>query len=130
ITVAGTAPAAADPATDNTITLSDYDFSPAHPVTAGAHTFRVDNAGPQLHELMILRLLPGKSVADIQAWARNEMKGPPPARQVGRVRRSLAILRSPARTSRASPAASRSTLHRSASDAATSASACHWCVSA
>jgi uncharacterized cupredoxin-like copper-binding protein len=83
IVVKGTAPAAADPAADNTITLNDYDVTPAHPLTAGAHTFRVENTGPQVHEVMILRMLPGKSLKDFQRWAGNDMMGPPPARPVG-----------------------------------------------
>jgi uncharacterized cupredoxin-like copper-binding protein len=83
IVVKGTAPAAADPAADNTITLSDYDFTLAHRLTAGAHTFRVENTGPQVHQLMILRLLPGRSPTDFQRWAGNDMMGPPPARPVG-----------------------------------------------
>jgi hypothetical protein len=83
IVVQGAAPAATDPAADNTITLSDYDFTPAHPLTAGAHTFRVENAGPQVHQLLILRLLTGKSLADFQRWAGSEMMGQPPVRPMG-----------------------------------------------
>jgi uncharacterized cupredoxin-like copper-binding protein len=83
ITVQGTAPAATDPAADATLTLSDYDFTPGTPLTAGAHTIRVDNAGPQLHEVMIFRYLPGKSMKDFQSWARRGMRGPPPAMPVG-----------------------------------------------
>ncbi len=83
ITVAGTAPPAADPASDNTITLSDYTFATGRPLTAGRHTFRVENAGPQLHEVEIVRLLPGKSLRDFQTWATGGMKGPPPGVPVG-----------------------------------------------
>jgi hypothetical protein len=83
IVVKGTAPAAADPAADDTITLSDYDFTPAHPLTAGAHTLRIENTGPQLHQLLILRLLPGKSLKDFQRWAGNDMIGPPPGSPAG-----------------------------------------------
>jgi len=53
ILVKGTTPAAADPAADVTLTLSDYDFTPGIPLTAGAHTIRVENAGPQLHEVPV-----------------------------------------------------------------------------
>jgi len=83
IVVQGTAPAAADPAADDTITLSDYDFTPAHPLTAGAHTLRIENTGPQLHQLLILRLLPGKSLKDFQRWAGNDLIGPPPGSPAG-----------------------------------------------
>src|SRR2546430_6795702 len=61
-------PADSDPAGDVTITLNDYGFEIAPPLTAGAHTLRVVNAGPQLHELMLLALAPGKGAADVVAW--------------------------------------------------------------
>ena len=83
VVVQGTAPAAADPAADVTLTLSDYDFTTGKPLTAGAHTIRVDNVGPQLHEVMIFRYLPGKTMKDFQAWAQRGMKGPPPAMPMG-----------------------------------------------
>jgi len=83
VVVSGSAPAAAEPAADNTITLSDYTFVTAQPLTAGPHTFRVENAGPQLHEVEIMRLLPGKTMADFQTWAMNGMKGMPPATSTG-----------------------------------------------
>lgn len=83
IVVKGTAPAATDPAADVTLTLSDYDFTPGKPLTAGAHTIRVENAGPQVHEVLIFRYLPGTSISDFQTWVQRAMKGPPPAMPVG-----------------------------------------------
>ena len=76
-----TLPAAAD-----TIRISDYDFAPSRPLTAGSHTILVQNDGPQPHELVLLHLNPGKTVRDFGVWATSGgMKGPPPALPVGGV---------------------------------------------
>jgi hypothetical protein len=65
------------PASDVAITLSDYDFQFAAPLTSGAHTLRVTNTSRQNHQMVVFRLAPGKSVDDILAWVR-DMKGAPP----------------------------------------------------
>lgn len=70
------ATAAAEPASDVTVTLSDYTFTTSAPLTAGTHTIRVENSGPQVHELTVERLAPGKTLADWQKWAAGGMKGP------------------------------------------------------
>jgi hypothetical protein len=83
--VTGTVPAeAALPASDITITLKDYEFVLSTPLTAGTHTIRVENAGPQWHEVGIERLAEGKTMADYQAWAAAP-QGPPPTRPMGGV---------------------------------------------
>ncbi|HEV2669702.1 MAG TPA: hypothetical protein VGU74_01305, partial [Gemmatimonadales bacterium] len=78
-----TAPAAAGPKSDLTVTLSDYAFNISAPVTAGTHTIRVENSGPQVHELAVERLAPGKTLADWQRWAQGGMKGQPVSIPVG-----------------------------------------------
>ena len=78
-----TATAAAEPKADITVTLSDYAFATSAPLTAGTHTIRVENSGPQLHELAIERLAPGKTIADWQRWMAGGMKGEPPSMPVG-----------------------------------------------
>ena len=84
LVVKGPAPAAdAEPAGDVAITLNDYGFEISAPLSAGAHAMRAVNAGPQLHEVMVLALAPGKSLTDVQAWAAGGMKGTPPARPLG-----------------------------------------------
>ena len=82
--VTGPAPAvaAAEPQTDVTVTLSDYAFAFSTPLTAGTHTLRVENAGPQLHEVAFERLADGKTMADYTAWEKKP-QGPPPAIPVG-----------------------------------------------
>jgi uncharacterized cupredoxin-like copper-binding protein len=73
------------PAADVTITLTDYAFQSSQPLTAGRHTIMVKNAGPQPHEIVLLKLAPGKKVEDFGTWAETGMKGPPPAEPLGGV---------------------------------------------
>ena len=80
---ASSGPAAADPTADVTITEKDYTWDISAPITAGTHTFRVENAGPQPHEVQIYQLGPGKTAKDLQAWMTAGMKGEPPAKPVG-----------------------------------------------
>ena len=79
--VTGPVPAAAAalPPADVTVKLSDYDFTFDKPLTAGTHTVRVDNAGPQPHEIVVATLAPGKSVDDFVKWETGGEKGPLPA---------------------------------------------------
>jgi len=77
--IAAVLPPAAD-----TIRLVDYDFQPSRPLTKGKHTFIVHNAGPQLHELVLVKLAPGKTIQDFGKWAES-LKGPPPSAPVGGV---------------------------------------------
>jgi hypothetical protein len=82
---AGAGTAALPVATD-TLTLTDYSFQSSRPLTPGRHTILVENAGPQPHELVVLRLAPGKTVEDFATWATSGgMKGPPPAMPMGGV---------------------------------------------
>ncbi len=76
-------PPAAEPQADVVVTLSDYAFTLSTPLTAGTHTIRVENTGPQLHELSIEQLLPGKTLADVQRWIAGGMTAEPPTRPVG-----------------------------------------------
>jgi uncharacterized cupredoxin-like copper-binding protein len=73
------------PAPDITIKLVDYDFQLSKPLTPGKRTIMVENDGPQPHEIALLRLAPGKTVADFVAWDAGGMKGPPPAEPIGGV---------------------------------------------
>jgi uncharacterized cupredoxin-like copper-binding protein len=74
------------PAASDTVTMADYSFQSSRPLTSGHHTILVQNAGPQPHELVVLRLAPGKTVKDFATWATTGgMKGPPPAMPLGGV---------------------------------------------
>lgn len=70
-----------EPAADIVITMTDYTYALSKPVTAGAHTFRVDNAAQQHHEVVLVALAPGKKAKDFYTWAMT-MKGPPPMTRV------------------------------------------------
>jgi plastocyanin len=72
------------PETDVTIKLVDFDFQSSKPLTAGKQRIMVENAGPQAHEIVLVKLAPGKKVEDFATWAES-MKGPPPAEPVGGV---------------------------------------------
>jgi hypothetical protein len=84
---AGTGPTGGElPAAQDTVKLLDYSFQLSRPFTPGARTILVENAGPQPHELVLVRLSPGKTLQDFGTWATTgQMKGPPPAMPVGGV---------------------------------------------
>jgi hypothetical protein len=70
------------PAADVVITLSDYQFGVSQPLTAGPHIIRVDTKPGQPHELVLIRLNPGKTQKDMFAWMQ-KMQGPPPGHVAG-----------------------------------------------
>ncbi len=72
------------PAPKLTISLLDYTFQPSTTLRAGDRLTLVRNDGKQAHELQIAKLLPGKTPADLAAWA-EKMAGPPPAHFLGGV---------------------------------------------
>jgi uncharacterized cupredoxin-like copper-binding protein len=83
---AGPEGAAALPAADDTVQLLEYSFKTSHPIPAGKRTILVENGGKQGHELVLLKLAPGKSAKDFAVWATTGgMKGPPPAMPMGGV---------------------------------------------
>ena len=67
------------PVPDMHLVLKDYGFAFSKPVTAGKHTIHIMNEGPQDHEAILVKLAPGKKLADFNTWANTGMKGPPPA---------------------------------------------------
>ena len=73
----GSGPAAAEPQADVVMKLVDYDFELSKPIPAGRHTIRVDNAGPQEHEVVIVKLDSGKEAIDFAVWG-EKMVGKPP----------------------------------------------------
>jgi hypothetical protein len=71
---------------EDTVRLADYSFETSRPLTPGRHTILVENTAAQPHELVLLRLGPGKTVDDFGKWATTGgMKGPPPAMPMGGV---------------------------------------------
>ncbi|HWA56381.1 MAG TPA: hypothetical protein VG692_03955 [Gemmatimonadales bacterium] len=78
-------PQARLPQADLTVRTLDFGFAPSAPITAGHRTIRVVNDGPQLHELVLALLPPGKTAADLLAWNPETATEPPPARYLGGV---------------------------------------------
>jgi hypothetical protein len=66
-------------APDVHLELFDYGFKFSKPLTAGKHTIHVMNIGTQEHEAALVKLAPGKSMKDFDAWLVSGMKGPAPA---------------------------------------------------
>ena len=83
VTPSDETPASA-PTADVTIHLKDYAFDVTGNLTAGAHTVRIVNDGPQAHEMLIARMAPKKKAADLVSWVETtKMRGMPPAKPVG-----------------------------------------------
>ncbi len=83
-TVTAEASGAADPASDATVHLTDYTFTVDKPLAAGHHVLKVVNDARQMHELVLVELAPGKTIADLGNWVEKDMmKGPPPGKPVG-----------------------------------------------
>jgi uncharacterized cupredoxin-like copper-binding protein len=70
------------PATTLTLKLTDYDFELSGPLTAGRHVVRVENVAAQPHELVVVKLEPGKTVQQMAEWLET-MQGPPPGSPLG-----------------------------------------------
>jgi len=85
VVAAGGGAAESFPAATDTVTLNDYGFLIDRPLASGHHTIRVENAGPQPHELVMLKLAPGKTPADFANWGLQGRHGPPPGMPVGGV---------------------------------------------
>lgn len=82
LTVTPSARRAPAPHHDVAITLTDYDFVFSRPITRGTRTLRITNAATQPHEMFLMRLPAGRTVADFVAWVAKP-GGPPPVVPVG-----------------------------------------------
>jgi uncharacterized cupredoxin-like copper-binding protein len=70
---------------DDTLSVSEYSFTWAHPLTSGIHTVAVINRGAQPHMVVLVRLPAGVTLDDFMAWAKNPQGRPAPATPVGGV---------------------------------------------
>jgi hypothetical protein len=68
---------------DVVMKLTDYSFELSKPLARGKQTIRVQNDGPQTHEVVVAQFLPGKSLKDMEAWEKGGEKGPVPAKALG-----------------------------------------------
>jgi hypothetical protein len=66
-----------EPTVEGRLILQDFSFSLTTPLRPGHHTIRVENTGLQPHEVVMIRLQPGKTVADAMAWTQNRQATPP-----------------------------------------------------
>jgi hypothetical protein len=66
----------------STMTLLDYTFQFSQPLSAGRQMIRVKNTAAQPHEVVFVKLQPGKKTADVLAWM-EKMQGPPPGAPIG-----------------------------------------------
>jgi hypothetical protein len=71
-----------EPASDVTLTLSDYKFVLSKPLVTGKQMIKVENAAEQPHEVVLVQLAPGKTIEDLGKWV-FDMKGPPPGKPIG-----------------------------------------------
>jgi len=81
-TVTPSATNAMAPSADIQLELKDYEFNFDKPLTAGRHTIKVTNSAAQDHEIELIRLEPGKTIADMEKWL-GRMEGPAPGDAVG-----------------------------------------------
>jgi uncharacterized cupredoxin-like copper-binding protein len=84
VTAAPSSTAAGFAEATDTIRLVDYNFESNRELAPGRRTILVENAGPQPHEFVLIKLAPGKSLKDFATWVES-MKGPPPALPLGGV---------------------------------------------
>lgn len=71
------------PSHDITIRLTDYDFNVSPALGPGHHVLRVENHGPQLHEVVLARLGPGRRMEDLVNWELSGRRGAAPAQYLG-----------------------------------------------
>jgi hypothetical protein len=83
--VAGSAGAEASgaPASDMTVRLTDYGFELGTPVAAGSHMVKVENAGVEPHDLVLMKLAEGRTSEDVRMFldperARRDQPAEPP----------------------------------------------------
>lgn len=77
VTAAADSAGGTPPAADIDVTMRDYQWDLSTPITAGHHILKVTNAGPQGHEMVMVRLAAGKTAKDVIAWVDKQV-GPPP----------------------------------------------------
>jgi hypothetical protein len=77
-------PAPREPASELTLTMTDTGFEFPEVVTPGERWVRIENHGARWHECDILRLEPGRSLADYLRWREEDHQmTAAPARPVG-----------------------------------------------
>jgi hypothetical protein len=83
VVTAATGAVAAEPAATTDLTLSDYKFTFSSPLKSGQNVIKVENVADQPHEVVVFKLLPGKTMKDFEAWLPVMEKAPPPVAAIG-----------------------------------------------
>ncbi len=78
-------PAMQEPVSNRTVALKDFSIDLPATMPAGQQTWKVTNNGPQVHEIGLFALQPGKVPSDIPAFFSGPPSGPPPFALVGGV---------------------------------------------
>lgn len=68
-----------------TITMVDYAYQLSAPMTAGRHVIRVENTGPEPHELLFMKLAPDRTLGDVHTWLVDPRNRPPFSEVLGGV---------------------------------------------
>jgi hypothetical protein len=71
-----------EPQADLTITMNDFSFDMPSEINTGPQVWRVVNEGVQWHEINVVRLAPGATIDDVNAYFMAP-DGPPPFEPVG-----------------------------------------------
>src|SRR5215471_8924886 len=82
IQVTESSESSAPPQVQGTFTMKDFTFDMPSTLPAGRATYEVVNSGPQMHELNVLKLAPGKTTQDLIDWDADS-GAPPPVEAMG-----------------------------------------------
>lgn len=88
------------PEADAVVRLTDYSFAIDRPFRPGQHVIRVENAGAEPHDLVLMKLVPGKTVEDVRTWMNPERPRrsdvpadpPPPLDSLGTLTGGVAVI--------------------------------------
>jgi hypothetical protein len=71
------------PPEDLVVKLIDYRFDLSKDLRKGMQVLRIETPGPSMHEMDVFRLHPGKTVADLRQWRKDNGPGPAPFDSLG-----------------------------------------------
>lgn len=73
------------PKEDAVLLLRDFQFELQGTLKKGMRVIKVQTSGPSLHEADLFRLRPGRTVADVRRWYKDDLGEPAPADAFGGV---------------------------------------------
>ena len=81
--VSGSTARAVVPRGDLQLVLSDYDYTLSAAPSTGIQTWRIENKGPQAHEVTLVKLNRGKTALDALKWYEDGQRTEAPGRMIG-----------------------------------------------